>query len=60
MIFILFLFKGITIYLIELFKETYLQNIHNRLSSLIYSNYINTSYKEVLDFKLSDKIRNVG
>ena len=59
-IIILFIIKGIIIFFIELFKENFLKNINNKFSSIVYSNYINTDYEKVLDFKLSDKIRNVG
>ena len=60
LILFLFIFKGALLFLKEVFIETYLRNLHKKFSSIIYSNYINTDYQKLVNFKLSDKIRNIG
>ena len=60
LILFLFILKGALLFLKEVFIETYLRNLHKKFSSIIYSNYINTDYQKLVNFKLSDKIRNIG
>jgi ATP-binding cassette, subfamily B, bacterial PglK len=56
----LFLLKGIILFLKEMFIEIFLRNLHKKFCSIIYTNYINTDYQKSVDFKLSEKIRNIG
>ena len=56
----LFILKGIIIFLKEIFVEIFLRNLHKKFCSIIYSSYINTDYQKSVDFKLSEKIRNIG
>lgn len=56
----LFILKGIIIFLKEMFIEIFLRNLHKKFCSIIYTSYINTDYQKSVDFKLSEKIRNIG
>ena len=56
----LFILKGIIIFLKEMFVEIFLRNLHKKFCSIIYTSYINTDYQKSVDFKLSEKIRNIG
>jgi ATP-binding cassette, subfamily B, bacterial PglK len=56
----LFILKGTIIFLKEMFVEIFLRNLHKKFCSIIYTSYINTDYQKSVDFKLSEKIRNIG
>lgn len=56
----IFIVKALVIFFCESFKETYLKNMHDSLSSKLYKYYINIDYQKLSNFKLSDKLRHVG
>ena len=56
----IFIIKALVIFFCESFKETYLKNMHDGLSSKLYKYYINIDYQKLSNFKLSDKLRHVG
>ncbi len=56
----LFVLKAFVIFLCECFKETYLKQMHDSLSSKLYKYYINIDYQKLSNFKLSDKLRHIG
>lgn len=60
LVLLLFILKGAILFLKEVFIEVFLRNLHKKFCSIIYSNYINTNYQKLVNFRLSDKIRNIG
>ncbi len=59
-ILIFFIFKALVIFFSEAFKLSFLKKLHDNLSSKLYENYIYVDYQKLSDFKLSEKLRNVG
>ena len=59
-IFSFFVLKAVIIFFTESFKLSFLKNVQDNLSSILYTNYIYIDYQKLSEFKLSEKLRNIG
>ena len=59
-IFSFFILKAVVLFFAESFKLSFLKNVQDNLSSILYTNYIYIDYQKLSEFKLSEKLRNIG